>query len=149
MLVLGAVWMTGCATKPAVPAADVPHPSSVVASAAASGAAPASSAASEPARAVPPAEAALAQGVKAYQSGQYGQAEAQLKAALKAGLTVSGDTAKAHKHLAFIYCTSKREAQCLAAFKAAKTADPSFALSKAEAGHPMWAKAYKKAMGLK
>lgn len=148
MLVLGAVWMTGCATKPAVPAADVPHPPSVVASAVASSASPAS-AASEPARATPPAEAALAQGVKAYQSGQYGQAESQLKAALKAGLAVSSDTAKAHKHLAFIYCTSKRETQCLAAFKAAKTADPSFALSKAEAGHPMWAKAYKKAMGLK
>ncbi|WP_290688663.1 TssQ family T6SS-associated lipoprotein [Aquabacterium sp.] len=95
------------------------------------------------------AEMSLADGVKAYQGGQYRMAETQLKTALQAGLTAPADVANAHKHLAFIYCTSKRDTPCLAAFKAAKAADPSFALSKAEAGHPMWAKTYKKALGLK
>ncbi|MBI2733800.1 MAG: TssQ family T6SS-associated lipoprotein [Aquabacterium sp.] len=95
------------------------------------------------------AEMSLADGLKAYQGGQYRMAETQLKTALQAGLTSPADVANAHKHLAFIYCTSKRDSQCLAAFKAAKAADPSFALSKAEAGHPMWARTYKKAMGLK
>jgi len=95
------------------------------------------------------AEMSLADGLKAYEGGQYRMAETQLKTALQAGLTVSADVANANKHLAFIYCTSKRDTQCLAAFKAAKAADPSFALSKAEAGHPMWARTYKKAMGLK
>lgn len=91
----------------------------------------------------------MALGVKAYQSAQYGQAEAQLKLALKAGLATPADAAQAHKHLAFIYCTSRREAQCAAAFKAARAADAKFALSKAEAGHPMWSQVYRKALGLK
>jgi hypothetical protein len=95
------------------------------------------------------AEVALADGIKAYQSAQYKQAESQLKVALQAGLKAPADIANAHKHLAFIYCTSKRDTPCAAAFKAAKAADPGFALSKAEAGHPMWARTYKKALGLK
>lgn len=94
-------------------------------------------------------ELALADGVKAYEAGRYRQAEKQLKAALKAGLQAPADLAMAHKHLAFIYCTSQRSALCAAAFKNAKAADPAFALSKAEAGHPMWGKTYKRALGLK
>lgn len=95
------------------------------------------------------ADMALADGLKAYQAGQYKMAETQLKTALQSGLTAPADVANANKHLAFIYCTSKRDTPCLAAFKAAKAADPSFALSKSEAGHPMWARTYKKALGLK
>jgi pyruvate/2-oxoglutarate dehydrogenase complex dihydrolipoamide acyltransferase (E2) component len=94
-------------------------------------------------------DAALARGLDAYKAGQYGPAERDLKSAVQAGLSAAADQANAQKHLAFIYCTSKREALCLGAFKAAKLADPAFALSKAEAGHPMWSKTYKKAMGLK
>ncbi len=105
----------------------------------------------EPAAKAPTAagDAALADGLKAYQAGQYKQAEAQLTAALKAGLSAPADIVAAQKHLAFIYCTSKRDTSCAAAFKAARAADPAFALSKAEAGHPMWARTYKKALGLK
>ncbi|MBI5925435.1 MAG: TssQ family T6SS-associated lipoprotein [Aquabacterium sp.] len=95
------------------------------------------------------ADMALVDGLKAYQAGQYKMAETQLKTALQGGLTAPADVANANKHLAFIYCTSKRDTPCMAAFKAAKAADPSFALSKAEAGHPMWARTYKKALGLK
>jgi len=95
------------------------------------------------------ADAALADGLKSYQAGQYRQAESQFKTALQAGLKVPADVANADKHLAFIYCMSKRDKQCAASFKAAKAADPNFALSKTEAGHPMWAKTYKKALGLK
>lgn len=94
-------------------------------------------------------ELALAQGIRSYQSALYPQAEAQLKAALKEGLGAAVDVSTAHKYLAFIYCTSTREGLCQAAFKAAQQADPAFALSKTEAGHPMWDKAYKKALGLK
>lgn len=103
---------------------------------------------SKPAPRAPSAgEVALAEGLKAYKAGQYKQSEAQLKAALKAGLDAPADLANAHKHLAFIYCTSKRTTLCAAAFKNAKAADPSFALSKAEAGHPMWGSTYRKALG--
>ncbi len=97
-------------------------------------------------RVAAPGEAALNQGIKLYQSGQYGNAETQLKLALQQGLSIGVDRANAHKYLAFIYCTSKREALCSAAFKHARQADPSFALSKAEAGHPMWGPVYRKAL---
>ncbi|MDO9237825.1 MAG: TssQ family T6SS-associated lipoprotein [Aquabacterium sp.] len=95
------------------------------------------------------AEVALADGLKAYQTAQYRLAETQLKSAVQAGLAAPADVANAHKHLAFIYCTSRRDKLCAEAFKAAKAADASFALTKAEAGHPMWSKTYKKALGLK
>lgn len=95
---------------------------------------------------VSPAELALAQGLKAYQGAQYAESESQLKQALQLGLSLGGDRANAHKHLAFIYCTSKRETLCAAAFKAARQADPTFALSKSEAGHPMWGRVYRKAL---
>lgn len=112
--------------------------------------APTPAAPTEPVAQTPTAaETALADGLKFYQAGKYKLAETQLKVALQAGLNAPADLANAHKHLAFIYCTSKRDKLCAAAFKAAKDADPAFALSKAEAGHPMWARTYKKALGLK
>ena len=110
---------------------------------------PVSAAPEQASRQVSVGEQALSQGVKAYRAGQYAQAETLLKQALKGGLSASSDAAQAHKHLAFIYCTSRRESLCASAFKAARAADPQFALSKAEAGHPMWSKVYRQAMGLK
>lgn len=100
-----------------------------------------------PERIAAPGEAALAQGIKLYQAAQYAQAEAQFKQALQQGLSLGPDLANAHKYLAFIYCTSKREGMCLAAFRSARQADPAFALSKSEAGHPTWGKVYRRAMG--
>ncbi|MBC7699961.1 TssQ family T6SS-associated lipoprotein [Aquabacterium sp.] len=124
-----------------MPPKDAPQPPKLVASApAVPVAAPA------PTPVVTAADAALAQGLKAYQAAQYTTAETQFNTALQAGLTVPADVATAHKHLAFIYCTSRRETACAKAFKAARAADPGFALSKAEAGHPMWGPVYRKAL---
>ena len=91
-----------------------------------------------------PAEKALLAGIRAYEDGQYTESEQQLGAALKAGLGSAKDRAAANKHLAFIYCTSNRTSECEAAFRAAKQADPAFALSKSEAGHPLWGPVYKR-----
>ncbi len=91
-----------------------------------------------------PAERALLNGLRAYDDGQYPDAERHLNDALKAGLVSVKDRAAAQKHLAFIYCTSRREALCEAAFKAARAAYPAFALSKSEAGHPVWGPVYKR-----
>ncbi len=85
-----------------------------------------------------PAERALAEGIRAYDDAQYPQAEAALRKALQAGLQSPRDRAHAHKLLGFITCTSDRLAECEAAFTAARTAWPAFALSKSEAGHPLW-----------
>jgi len=91
-----------------------------------------------------PAEKALLAGLRAYDDAQYGPAETQLALALKTGLASPRDRAAAHKHLAFLYCTSNRVPDCEAAFRAARGDDPAFALSKAEAGHPLWGPVYKR-----
>lgn len=85
-----------------------------------------------------PAERALMDGMRAYDDAQYPQSEAALRIALETGLQSPLDRATAHKLLAFIACTSDRLAECEASFRAARNADPGFALSKSEAGHPMW-----------
>ncbi|MET0334618.1 MAG: TssQ family T6SS-associated lipoprotein [Rhizobacter sp.] len=91
-----------------------------------------------------PAEKALQAGLRAYDDAQYADAERQLNNALKTGLVSPRDQAEAHKVLAFVYCTSKRLVDCEAEFRAAKAADPAFALSKSEQGHPLWGPVYKK-----
>jgi Tfp pilus assembly protein PilF len=91
-----------------------------------------------------PAERELLNGLRAYDDGQYAEAERALQEALKTGLASAKDRANANKHLAFIYCTSQRAPACEAAFREARHADPQFALSKAESGHPQWGPVYQK-----
>ena len=91
-----------------------------------------------------PAERALFEGIRSYDDGQYAQAEASLRRALDSGLASARDRASAHKLLAFITCTSERLADCEAAFQAARVADPAFALSRSEAGHPLWGPVYRR-----
>jgi len=91
-----------------------------------------------------PAEKALLAGMRAYDDAQYPAAEKNLLAALQAGLVSPRDRAAAHKLLAFVYCTSNRGSDCEAQFRAARSADPAFALSKSEAGHPLWGPVYQR-----
>ena len=94
-----------------------------------------------------PAERALLAGLRAYDDGQYADAEHELNKALATGLVSAKDRASAHKHLAFVYCTSQRVKPCEDAFRAARTADAGFALTRAEAGHPLWGPVYKRVAG--
>ena len=91
-----------------------------------------------------PAEKALLVGMRAYEDGQYPQAEASLNQALSAGLASPKDRAAAHKYLAFIFCTSNRVPACEAQFRAARNDDPGFARRTAEAGHPQWGPVYQR-----
>ncbi len=91
-----------------------------------------------------PAEKALLGGWRAYEDAQYPQAEKQLGQALQIGLVSARDRATAHKLLAFIFCTSDRAAACEVEFRRARAADPDFALSKSEAGHPQWGPVYRR-----
>lgn len=93
-----------------------------------------------------PAERALLAGLRAYDDALYAQAEAQFRQSLEAGLAAPKDRAAAHKHLAFIYCSSQRISDCEAAFRAARAADPAFALTRSEAGHPVWGPVYKRVL---
>jgi Tfp pilus assembly protein PilF len=94
-----------------------------------------------------PAERALVEGLRAYDEGQYGPAEAALQRALAAGLASPRDRASAHKLLAFIACTSERPAACEASFRAARAADPAFALDRSETGHPLWGPVWRRVAG--
>ena len=91
-----------------------------------------------------PAERALLAGIRAYDDGQYADAERQLALSLQLNLPSAKDRAAAQKHLAFIYCTSERLSACEAEFRAARIADPRFTLSKPEAGHPLWGPVYRR-----
>ena len=91
-----------------------------------------------------PAERALMGALRAYDDADYPAVERQANEAMKLGLRSNRDVATAHKLRAFVYCTSNRLAACEAEFRAARTADPSFALTHAEAGHPVWGPVYLK-----
>lgn len=91
-----------------------------------------------------PAERALLNALRSYEEGQYERAEVLFKRAVADGLKDGHDLAIAHKHLAFIACAYNRPAECEAAFRAAFAADPSFRLSEAEVGHPLWGPVYKR-----
>ncbi len=91
-----------------------------------------------------PAQKALPAGIRAYETAQYPQAEKLLTQELKDGLSSPRDRAAAHKYLAFIYCTSQRVQACEDAFRAGRAADPAFALTKSEAGHPQWGPVYQR-----
>jgi len=91
-----------------------------------------------------PAERALMGAMRAYDDADYPAVERQANEAMKLGLRSQRDVATAHKLRAFVYCTSSRLVACEAEFRAARTADPAFVLSKAEAGHPVWGPVYLK-----
>lgn len=91
-----------------------------------------------------PAERALLSGLRQYDDALYPEAEKTLLEALRLKLASPRDRATAHKTLAFIYCTTERASECEAAFRSARQADPQFALTKAEAGHPVWGPVYAK-----
>lgn len=91
-----------------------------------------------------PAERALLDGMKAYEDGQYPQASGALRKALQLQLASARDRATAHKLLAFIECSGERFDACEAEFRQARQADPGFALSRAESGHPLWGPVYKR-----
>ena len=91
-----------------------------------------------------PAERALLAGLRAYDDAQYADAERELNKALATGLVSAKDRAGAYKYLAFVYCSSQRLKPCEDAFRAARAADNEFALTRAEAGHPLWGPVYKR-----
>lgn len=90
-----------------------------------------------------PAERAFINGLRYYEEGQYERAELLLKRALADGLKDRNDVAVAQKHLAFIACAYSRPSDCEQAFRAAFIADPTFRLTDAEVGHPLWGPVYK------
>lgn len=88
------------------------------------------------------AEQALNTGIQQYEDGELKAAQKNLQDALSLGLTFDSDKAAAHKHLAFIYCSSNQERQCRDEFRRAFDVDPGFKLERTEIGHPVWGPVY-------
>jgi Tfp pilus assembly protein PilF len=76
-------------------------------------------------------------GLKQYEDGKYAEAARNLQLAIDRGLS-ERQQADAHKHLAFIHCTSNRERACRDEFRKALAIDPAMSLKAAEIGHPVW-----------
>ena len=81
--------------------------------------------------------AALGNGLRQYEDGEYAEAARNLQGAVDLGLS-DRERANAHKHLAFIHCSSSRERACREEFRKALSVDPGLELAAAEAGHPVW-----------
>jgi Tfp pilus assembly protein PilF len=80
---------------------------------------------------------ALSTGLREYENGEYPEAARNLQGAIDLGLS-DRERANAHKHLAFIHCSSGRERGCREEFRKALSVDPGLELAPAEAGHPVW-----------
>ena len=91
-----------------------------------------------------PAERALVDGLRDYESGAFEAAERDFRKAIADTLRDPRDVAVAHKHLAFISCAFNRLADCEDHFRQAFAADPAFHLTDAEIGHPVWGPVYRR-----
>lgn len=91
-----------------------------------------------------PAERALINGMRQYEDGAFERAETSLRSALAQGLQDARDTAIADKYLAFLACAFNRLAECEQHFRNAFAANPAFALTDVEVGHPIWGPVYRK-----
>ena len=80
---------------------------------------------------------ALSAGLKQYENGDYEESAKNLQGAIELGVPEK-QRATAHKHLAFIHCSSNRVGQCRDEFRKALAVDPALELAPAEAGHPVW-----------
>jgi len=94
-------------------------------------------------------EQLLAKGIKNYEEGEYKAAAKNLQDALNTGSLKKIDSARVHKYLAFIACSSDNTKKCRDEFRKAFNDDPNFTLSAAEAGHPVWGPVYQGVRGQK
>lgn len=95
-----------------------------------------------PAKVVSPGEMAFADGMSAYQAGNYAKAITALKESLTDTVTPE-NRIKAHKFMAFSYCLTRRVKLCRAEFATILQLDPKFELSAAEIGHPSWGPSFR------
>ena len=82
-------------------------------------------------------EAALREGIRLYNEGEYNAAIKRLNSSDMNGGSPRNRVA-ALKYTAFSYCVTGRQAQCRQAFDRAFKLDPEFDLGQGEHGHPLW-----------
>jgi tetratricopeptide (TPR) repeat protein len=84
------------------------------------------------------AQTNLGEGIKKYGIGAFDDAMSNFLLALDSGQLTLAQHVTARKHMAFVHCLSGREAVCKEEFEKIFTLDPTFDLSPAESGHPIW-----------
>ena len=90
------------------------------------------------------AAAALRDGIRLYNNGDFNGAIAKLNAPEIQGANAATRTS-ALKYTAFSYCVTQRPAPCRQAFDKALRIDARFELAPGEEGHPMWRPVFDKA----
>jgi hypothetical protein len=80
----------------------------------------------------------LSEGLKAYENGNYDDAQRNILLSLDSGVLTVPLQINARKHMAFINCLTNREASCREEFEKIIALDAKFELPAAEAGHPNW-----------
>lgn len=87
-------------------------------------------------------------GIKSFDDGSYASALSILQSLVDNKKATKGEKVLAYKYLAFSYCVTTsyskdtRERMCRDSFQKAFDLDPSFKLTTAEAGHPIWGPVY-------
>jgi hypothetical protein len=89
-------------------------------------------------------QAALRDGIRLYNEGEYNSAIKRLAAQDIANGSVP-TRVTALKYTAFSYCVTSRPSQCEHAFERAIKLDPSFELTPGERGHPLWGPVFARA----
>ncbi len=90
-------------------------------------------------------QAALREGIRLYNEGDFNGAIKRLNANdIRSGAPLRIRTT-ALKYTAFSYCVTSRPKQCQQAFEKALKIDPEFSLEPGEEGHPLWGPAFERA----
>jgi hypothetical protein len=101
----------------------------------------------EPAPVDPVAERikALAQALEAYTDGRYPEAIAQLSPLATATELLLSERVRVFKTMAFSHCALMQLRACRDSFEQALLLDPTFQLTEAERGHPVWGREFRSA----
>lgn len=90
-------------------------------------------------------EQALSKALETYADGRYEEAIAELTPLIAAPELSLSAQVKVHKFMAFSHCVLTRLKQCRQSFDLALEQDPTFQLTEAERGHPVWGREFRSA----
>ena len=90
-------------------------------------------------------QAALRDGIRLYNEGDFNGAIKRLGSDDIRGSSPARIRVTALKYTAFSYCVTSRPKQCEQSFEKALKIDPDFTLESGEEGHPLWGPAYQRA----
>ncbi|WP_326535491.1 TssQ family T6SS-associated lipoprotein [Pseudorhodoferax sp.] len=88
-------------------------------------------------------EKALALAMETYADGRYESAIVELTALIGAPELTLAAQVGIHKTVAFSHCALQQIKQCRQSFEAALQLDPTFQLTEAERGHPVWGREFR------